>query len=828
MNCYFKAYQGSEPYIFISYCHRDKAEVYPLIDRLNIEGYRVWFDEGIQAGDKWLEVVAQNLADAALVVSAVSVGASESHNCINELNFAVSKKKPLVPVVLEDFSMTIALQLLLASTNFIKKFEFSSEDAFYSAFLSSPTLKSCRIATAVPPTPAQLNEWRKRCTEYRRTETPIYDGGNNVLKADPMSAERDRLHKIDLTLTECEHILAAVRSSAERMQGETVSGDRKKYCDALIRKVTDAAERAQALSFDGKWRYFPEDAEEARKRAAAMAEEAQKLTGDLRALSVPLSQFQLESKEIDALSRTFSTLRAEYKELQTSPEKSLVDAEAFLAKLNAVPESGTAWKYFDHDAKKMYDELENMKRSAGMWLTASAVSSGQEKTAEMQSLRQREAACAALEREAAALKKLLDELPTAVQSEEELEALRQRQAAAEKALASVNEKLRALSKPASYRYCTEENAALMRKCGAIAEYVAKHEQRLRESRSATEALARELERKRREEEQRRGELEQRRSEQLRIEKTISELQELDRMITEAVNAAADRPLGAAEAEQLRRRVSGGKEELNRLLRDAGGLRVTRQQAADFRECRDRVIENLKKLEALDRQEPSFDPDATVSLPPAIVIDLDTSELFCIRSAATDLGRKSQQCDIPITENSSISRVHARILFSRGQYYLTDNDSKWGSFVKGKRLEPGEKAALGSATDFELSDEHMMFLSGDGARAVQKLMRLRTLRSIESGETRLLLGEELPLDRRHAWSGNVLNDKYVSHFKHAVIITEGDSCYIQDLDSTNGTRLNEKKLLSGEKYPLRSGDVIRIAKNEFEYKELRLHIGGRMK
>jgi hypothetical protein len=41
----FEAYTGSEPYLFVSYSHRDTAKVYPILDALHDRKYRIWYDE---------------------------------------------------------------------------------------------------------------------------------------------------------------------------------------------------------------------------------------------------------------------------------------------------------------------------------------------------------------------------------------------------------------------------------------------------------------------------------------------------------------------------------------------------------------------------------------------------------------------------------------------------------------------------------------------------------------------------------------------------------------------------------------------------------------
>ena len=45
------AYEGKEPYIFVSYAHANADVVTPILDQLHNAGYRFWFDEGIYSGD---------------------------------------------------------------------------------------------------------------------------------------------------------------------------------------------------------------------------------------------------------------------------------------------------------------------------------------------------------------------------------------------------------------------------------------------------------------------------------------------------------------------------------------------------------------------------------------------------------------------------------------------------------------------------------------------------------------------------------------------------------------------------------------------------------
>lgn len=44
------SYKGSDPYIFISYSHKDIDRVFPIIRMLQDDSYRVWYDDGVDPG----------------------------------------------------------------------------------------------------------------------------------------------------------------------------------------------------------------------------------------------------------------------------------------------------------------------------------------------------------------------------------------------------------------------------------------------------------------------------------------------------------------------------------------------------------------------------------------------------------------------------------------------------------------------------------------------------------------------------------------------------------------------------------------------------------
>lgn len=94
MNNIPKVYEENEPFIFISYAHKDSERVYEFINRLVVDGYRVWFDDGIHASEDFAVKIADRIVESAFFISMVSDNFLASEWCLDELAFAKSEKQP--------------------------------------------------------------------------------------------------------------------------------------------------------------------------------------------------------------------------------------------------------------------------------------------------------------------------------------------------------------------------------------------------------------------------------------------------------------------------------------------------------------------------------------------------------------------------------------------------------------------------------------------------------------------------------------------------------------------------------------------------------------
>ncbi len=96
------AYEGKEPYLFVSYAHKNSDLVQPVLRILFENKIRVWYDEGIAPGSEWPHNIAWHLQHAAGVLVFVSPASLMSPNCENEVVNAVELGCPVFQYPIED------------------------------------------------------------------------------------------------------------------------------------------------------------------------------------------------------------------------------------------------------------------------------------------------------------------------------------------------------------------------------------------------------------------------------------------------------------------------------------------------------------------------------------------------------------------------------------------------------------------------------------------------------------------------------------------------------------------------------------------------------
>ncbi len=115
----FEAYVGKEPYIFVSYSHKDTARVYPVLDVLYDRKYRLWYDESCETGNDFRDELRTRIEECEAVLLFVSEASMASPFCGMEIIVARENGKRLYPIYLDNTEVPPAFQILLANTHHV-------------------------------------------------------------------------------------------------------------------------------------------------------------------------------------------------------------------------------------------------------------------------------------------------------------------------------------------------------------------------------------------------------------------------------------------------------------------------------------------------------------------------------------------------------------------------------------------------------------------------------------------------------------------------------------------------------------------------------------
>ena len=171
----FDAYKGDAPYVFVSYAHKNSDTVYAHITRLRNEGFRIWYDEGIDPGADWSDEIATALVNAEVFLVFISDAAVASHNVRKEIVFAIDQKKPMVCVHVEETELPSGLKMQLGNIQALLESRFHDKEKFYerlfSALLPEKTCGEERSDLPIRAVPRRINHvvksWASLWAKYK-------------------------------------------------------------------------------------------------------------------------------------------------------------------------------------------------------------------------------------------------------------------------------------------------------------------------------------------------------------------------------------------------------------------------------------------------------------------------------------------------------------------------------------------------------------------------------------------------------------------------------------------------------------------------------------
>ena len=147
-----RPYEGTEPYIFLSYAHADADTVMDIAARLQAAGCRIWYDGGIEVGSEWPEYIAAHLKSASVMLAFLSNAYVRSDNCRKEMHFAQTNKISTVNIFLEETALTPGMEMQIGPLFALMKYSMG-EDVFNEKLLTAPQLSPFLGMEQTPFTP---------------------------------------------------------------------------------------------------------------------------------------------------------------------------------------------------------------------------------------------------------------------------------------------------------------------------------------------------------------------------------------------------------------------------------------------------------------------------------------------------------------------------------------------------------------------------------------------------------------------------------------------------------------------------------------------------
>lgn len=108
-----KPFAGEDPYVFISYSHRDDTVLSEVLAVLGHQGIRYWYDNGLNSGDDWNSVIAHRLESSTICLLLLSPNSAASDYVKNELQFAINHRIPIHTLLVAEFDIPSDIEIMI-------------------------------------------------------------------------------------------------------------------------------------------------------------------------------------------------------------------------------------------------------------------------------------------------------------------------------------------------------------------------------------------------------------------------------------------------------------------------------------------------------------------------------------------------------------------------------------------------------------------------------------------------------------------------------------------------------------------------------------------
>ena len=139
------SYNGTEPFLFVSYSHRDSGEVSKILEYIDKEKFRMWYDDTMEIGEDFREELRSKIEASCGILLFISESSLNSKYCGMEIITAFKYNKRIYPFYLEDnVKIPPALQMILENLQHISTTTATSHRRYLQKLVSSLPIEAMK------------------------------------------------------------------------------------------------------------------------------------------------------------------------------------------------------------------------------------------------------------------------------------------------------------------------------------------------------------------------------------------------------------------------------------------------------------------------------------------------------------------------------------------------------------------------------------------------------------------------------------------------------------------------------------------------------------
>ena len=121
-------YEGTDPYIYLSYHKNDKAKIYGILEKMNNRGIRFWLDYGITPGMDTDEIIAEHIEGCEFFIAFLSADYLGFLDTLDEMNYSRDVNKEYLLIYLEDVTLPAGVDMRFMRSEIIRAYEMNEAD----------------------------------------------------------------------------------------------------------------------------------------------------------------------------------------------------------------------------------------------------------------------------------------------------------------------------------------------------------------------------------------------------------------------------------------------------------------------------------------------------------------------------------------------------------------------------------------------------------------------------------------------------------------------------------------------------------------------------